>query len=106
MPTTPSTMRATHCASPRTAATSTAGGRSASSAASRHLASRRTRSQAALSSFGGTDSERQAALDVLRRRFRVAPRDDRERERALGLLVRRGYDLDLAYDVVRTFSDA
>jgi regulatory protein len=62
--------------------------------------------EAALTSFGGTDSERQAALDVLRRRFRVAPRDDRERERALGLLVRRGYDLDLAYDVVRTFSDA
>lgn len=62
--------------------------------------------QAALSSFGGADSERQAALDVLRRRFRVAPRDDRERERALGLLICRGYDLDLAYEVVRAFSDA
>ncbi len=60
---------------------------------------------AALASFG-TDAERDAALGVLRSRIRVAPRDDRERERALGLLIRRGYDLDLAYDVVRAFSDA
>ena len=29
------------------------------------------------------------------------PADDRERERALGFLVRKGYDLDLAYDAVR-----
>ena len=59
----------------------------------------------ALTSFGA-DGEREAALGVLRRRLRVAPRDERERERALGLLVRRGYDLDLAYDVVRAFSEA
>jgi regulatory protein len=49
------------------------------------------------------DSERDAALALLRRRLRAAPRDDRERERALGMLVRKGYDLDLAYEVVRAF---
>ncbi len=31
------------------------------------------------------------------------PADQRERERALGLLVRRGYELELAYDAVRAF---
>jgi regulatory protein len=50
-----------------------------------------------------TGSERDAALALLRRRLRVAPQSDRERERALALLVRKGYDLDLAYDVVRAF---
>jgi regulatory protein len=34
---------------------------------------------------------------------RSAPRTDRERERALGLLARRGYELELAYDAVRAF---
>jgi regulatory protein len=42
-----------------------------------------------------------AAIELLRRRLRCAPRTDRERERALGLLVRRGYELELAYDAVR-----
>ncbi len=60
---------------------------------------------AALAAFGA-DSEREAALEVLRRRLRVPPTDDRGRERALGLLVRRGYDLDLAYEVVRAFGEA
>ena len=44
-----------------------------------------------------------AALALLRRRLRDAPRTDRERDRALGLLARRGYDLELAYDAVRAF---
>jgi regulatory protein len=51
----------------------------------------------------GAESERDAALALLRRRLRSAPADDRERERALGLLVRKGYDLDLAYEAVRAF---
>jgi regulatory protein len=47
--------------------------------------------------------ELDAAVAVLRRRF-VAPSDDpRARERALGVLVRKGYDLELAYDAVRSF---
>jgi regulatory protein len=50
-----------------------------------------------------TESERDAALALLRRRLPTAPQNDRERERALGLLVRKGYDLDLAYEVVRAF---
>lgn len=49
------------------------------------------------------DDEHDAAIALLRRRLRVPPSSDRERERALGLLVRKGYDLDLAYDVVRAF---
>ncbi len=48
-----------------------------------------------------TDAELDAALTLLRRRFRVAPGSDRERDRALGLLVRKGYELELAYDAVR-----
>jgi regulatory protein len=48
------------------------------------------------------DDELAAAVDVLRRRFPIPPRDDRERNRALGLLVRRGYELELAHDAIRT----
>ena len=47
------------------------------------------------------DAELEAALAVLRRRFPAAPETERDRDRALGLLVRKGYDLDLAYDAVR-----
>jgi regulatory protein len=51
----------------------------------------------------GAAEELEAALTVLRRRFPDAPTDDRDRDRALGLLVRKGYDLDLAYDAVRAY---
>jgi regulatory protein len=44
-----------------------------------------------------------AAVDVLRARVRVPPEDDRARERALGVLARRGYELDLAHEAVRRF---
>ena len=47
--------------------------------------------------------ELKAAVDVLRRRMATPPSDDRERERALGFLARRGYSLELAYDAVRSF---
>lgn len=46
-----------------------------------------------------------AAIAVLERRFRTPPADDRERDRALGLLVRKGYELDLAYDAIRAYSN-
>ena len=49
------------------------------------------------------ETELEAALELLRRRCRVVPANERERERALGMLVRKGYDLELAYDAVRTF---
>jgi regulatory protein len=51
----------------------------------------------------GAGEELEAAVAVLRRRFPQAPSDDRDRDRALGLLVRKGYDLELAYDAVRAF---
>ncbi len=47
------------------------------------------------------ENELQAALDLLERRFPEPPRDDRSRNRALGLLVRRGYELELAHDALR-----
>jgi regulatory protein len=46
------------------------------------------------------------ALEVLRRRCRDVPVSERERERALGILVRKGYDLELANDAVRAFERA
>jgi regulatory protein len=55
--------------------------------------------------LGECDSgeELEAALAVLRRRFERPPEHDRDRDRALGLLVRKGYELELAYDAVRAF---
>ena len=46
-------------------------------------------------------TELDAALALLRRRWREPPATDRERDRALGFLVRKGYDLELAYDAIR-----
>lgn len=57
---------------------------------------------AALAAQDG-EQELDAALALLRRRLAAPPADDRSRERALGLLVRRGYGLELAYDAVRAF---
>ena len=61
--------------------------------------------ETALSTQSAADA-REAAIELLRRRLPEPPRDDRGRERALGLLVRRGYDLELAYDAVRAFERA
>jgi regulatory protein len=47
--------------------------------------------------------EREAALELLRRRFPVPPDESRERNRALGALVRKGYELELALDVLRRY---
>jgi regulatory protein len=49
------------------------------------------------------EDEIAAALQVLQRRFRTAPATDRDRERALGFLVRKGYELELAYDAIRAY---
>ena len=49
------------------------------------------------------EDELTAAVEILRRRLPGPPGDDRARERALGMLVRRGYELELAYDAVRAF---
>jgi regulatory protein len=50
-----------------------------------------------------TGDELAAALEVLQRRFPTAPATDRDRERALGFLVRKGYQLELAYDAIRDY---
>jgi regulatory protein len=45
--------------------------------------------------------ELEAALAILRRRFPDPPATPRDCERALGLLVRKGYELELAHDAIR-----
>ena len=47
--------------------------------------------------------EREAALELLRRRFPEPPEDPRDRNRALGVLVRKGFDSELALDVLRRY---
>ncbi|HEV7751341.1 MAG TPA: RecX family transcriptional regulator [Baekduia sp.] len=47
--------------------------------------------------------ELEAALTVLARRFREPPESDRDRDRALGFLVRKGYELEVAYDAIRAY---
>jgi regulatory protein len=45
-------------------------------------------------------TELERALAVLRRRFPAGPADHRERQRALGVLLRKGYDTELALDAL------
>ena len=52
------------------------------------------------------EDELHAAVALLRRRFPTPLADDRERNRALGVLVRKGYELELAHDAVRAFERA
>jgi regulatory protein len=52
------------------------------------------------------DEELEAALDLLRRRFPQPPSTPREAQRALGVLVRRGYELELAHDALRRHAGA
>jgi len=61
--------------------------------------------EVAAAAIGTNDDhdELAAAVDLLRRRIGRPPDTDRDRERALGLLARRGYELELAYDAVRAF---
>jgi regulatory protein len=46
------------------------------------------------------DGELGRALDLLRRRFPDPPRDRRDRNRALGMLLRKGYEQELAIDAL------
>ena len=50
---------------------------------------------------GAPHEELDAALALLRRRFPEPPSTPRESQRALGVLVRKGYELELAYDALR-----
>ena len=51
------------------------------------------------------DDELQRAMELLRRRFPEPPSDDRERSRALGLLLRRGYESEAAYEAIRRYGE-
>jgi regulatory protein len=46
------------------------------------------------------ETELERALAVLRRRFPEPPQDRRDRNRALGLLLRKGYETELALDAL------
>jgi regulatory protein len=47
------------------------------------------------------DGELEAALALLQRRFPALDDDPRERRRAFGVLVRKGYEHELAWDAIR-----
>ena len=47
------------------------------------------------------NGELDAAVELLRRRFPVPPATPRDCERALAVLVRKGYELELAHDAIR-----
>jgi regulatory protein len=49
---------------------------------------------------GGRDGELERALELLRRRFPEPPRERRDRDRALGVLLRKGYEQELAIDAL------
>jgi len=49
----------------------------------------------------GAEADR--ALELLQRRFRSPPSDARERERALGVLLRKGFDSELALEAVASY---
>ena len=55
---------------------------------------------AAVGAREGAD-EMEAALELLRRRFPQPPETPRDVQRALGVLVRKGYELELAHDALR-----
>jgi regulatory protein len=50
------------------------------------------------------ESERERALAVLRRRFAEPPRSRRDRDRALGVLLRKGYQPELALETLSAYA--
>jgi len=52
------------------------------------------------------EDELEAAIALLRRRVPAVPATPRDRDRALGMLVRKGYALELAYDALRRYAGA
>jgi len=53
---------------------------------------------------GSRSSELERAVALLRSRFHPPPRDRRDRERALGLLLRKGYDSEIALDALADYA--
>jgi len=54
----------------------------------------------------GADEELDAAVALLQRRFPDPPATPRDCERALGMLIRKGYELELAHDAIRRHAGA
>ncbi|HEY2437304.1 MAG TPA: regulatory protein RecX [Solirubrobacteraceae bacterium] len=54
--------------------------------------------------FAGDETELDRALALLRGRFSMPHRDRRERDRALGALVRKGFDSELAVDALAAYA--
>ena len=52
----------------------------------------------------GGEGEMERAAALLRRRFAQPPSDERERSRALGVLLRRGYESEAAYEAIRRYA--
>jgi regulatory protein len=50
------------------------------------------------------ETELDRALTLLRRRYPSPPSDQRERERALGVLLRKGYETELALDALANYA--
>jgi regulatory protein len=59
---------------------------------------------AALAEADPENDELSRALALLHRRFPQPPADRRDRDRALGVLVRKGFDSDLAIDALSAYS--
>ena len=53
---------------------------------------------------GLAEPDLERALEVLRRRFPEPPRERRDRERAFGVLVRKGYDVEVAVEALTVHS--
>ncbi|MBV8734293.1 MAG: regulatory protein RecX [Solirubrobacterales bacterium] len=51
-----------------------------------------------------SESEAERALSLLHRRFPAPPRDRRDRERALGVLLRKGYAFEVALEALCAYS--
>lgn len=62
--------------------------------------------EAAVADDGDGATELQRALEILRRRFPSPPQERRDRERALAVLMRKGYDSELALDALIAHSGA
>ena len=61
------------------------------------------RALAAEAAAPGEEGELDAAVALLARRFPAPPREERDLSRALGLLVRSGYELELAHDAIQAY---
>jgi regulatory protein len=62
--------------------------------------------QTQLDQIRGSDEETELdrALSLLRRRFPAPPRERRDRDRALGVLLRKGYESELALDALTAYA--